>query len=179
MPRPVMTSPHKNSLTDRCDKVSVVCAATLMSKSAWPKTVQRLWRGGLGVLKFPGGQTRCKGGEHHTSGFFYIDAGVAMDAIMNTLKKGASTLGCQVSAWMPSFIIEPAQQWWQLRSDVYCLISRKAVAQRMQGCQQNQIDPARGHASRRRRMTSSTQASVSDTATRRSCRAGMTISLII
>ena len=112
-----------------------------MSKSAWPKTVQRLWRSGLGVLKFPGGQTRCKCGEYHASGFFYIDAGVAMDAIMNTLKKGASTLGCQVSAWMPSFIIEPAQQWWQLRSDVYCFISRKAVAQRMQGCQQNQIDP--------------------------------------
>ena len=62
------------------------CAATLMAKSAWPKIVQRLWRGGLGVLKFARRQTRCKCGEHHASGFFYIDAGVAMDTIMNTLQ---------------------------------------------------------------------------------------------
>src|ERR1035437_11188438 len=140
MPRPVMTSPHKNSLTD-CGRGSVDCAATLMAKSAWPKIVQRLWCGGLCVLKFARRQTRRKCGEHHASRFFYIDAGVAMDAIVNTLKEGASALRSQMSVWVPPFIIEPAQQWRQLCSNVDSLISRKAVTQRMQGCQQNQINP--------------------------------------
>jgi hypothetical protein len=112
-----------------------------MAKSAWPKIVQRLWRGGLGVLKFPRRQTRGKLGKHHASGFFYIDAGVAMDTIMDTLKKCAPTLGREVSAWMPSLIIKPTQQWRQLRSNVHSLVSRKAVTQRMQCCQQDQIHP--------------------------------------
>ena len=42
---------------------------------------------------------------------------------------------------MPSLVIEPTQQWRQLRSDIDSLISRKAVTQPMQCCQQNQIDP--------------------------------------
>jgi len=103
--------------------------------------VQRLWRGGLGVLKFPGRQARGEHSEHSARRIFYIDAWVAVDSIMNAFKEGASTISCRVSAWMPSFIIEPAQQWRQLRSDIDSLIPRKAVTQRMQGCQQNQINP--------------------------------------
>ena len=103
--------------------------------------VQRLWRGGLGALEFARRQTCCECGEHRASGFFDVDGGGAMKAIMNTLKERASTFRCGVSARMPPFIIEPAQQWRQLRSDIYSLASREAVTQCMQGCQQNQINP--------------------------------------
>ena len=141
MPRPVMTSPHRNNLTDRRSGVSVGCAATLIAKSAWPKIMQRLRRSGLGVLKFRGRQAGSERCEYRTRGFFRVDSWVAVDAIMNAFKEGASTLRRQMSAWMPSFIVEPTQQWRQLRSNVYGLILRKAVTQRMKRCQQNQIDP--------------------------------------
>jgi hypothetical protein len=55
-----------------------------MAKSAWPKIVQWLRRGSLGVFEFASRQTCRECGEHHPSGFFYIDAGVAMNAVMNT-----------------------------------------------------------------------------------------------
>ena len=112
-----------------------------MAVSAGPKIVQRLRRCGLGVLKFPGRQARGERREHHAGCFLYVDAGVAVDSVKNAFKEGASALRRQVSPWMPSFIIESAQQRRQLRSNVYSLILRKAVAQRMQRCQQNQIDP--------------------------------------
>jgi len=103
--------------------------------------MQRLRRRGLGVLKLPGRQARGERSEHYARRLFYIDAGVTVDSIMNAFKEGASILRGKVSAWMPSFIIEPAQQWRQLRSNVYGLILRKAVTQCVQCCQQNQIDP--------------------------------------
>ena len=136
-----LTSPHRNSRTDRRGRRSANCVAPPIAKSARPKTVQRLRRSGLGVLKFCRGQTRCKCGKHRASGFLYIDGGVAMHAIMNTLQKGASIIGHQVRVWMPSLVVETAQQRWQLRSDVYGLIPREAVAQRVQCRQQNQIGP--------------------------------------
>src|SRR5512140_2457947 len=133
-----MTSPHRNSLTDRGGRVD--CAATLMARSAWPEIMQRLRRRGLGVLEFRRRQARCKRGEHRAGGIFDIDAGVAMDAIMNALKEGAAALRCQMGIRMPAFIVQPAQQYRQLRADIYGLVSRKNVAQRMHGCQQDQID---------------------------------------
>src|SRR5512147_2597430 len=103
MPRPVMTSPQRNSLTDRAGRGSVDDrAVTLMARSAWPKIVKRLRRGGLGVLKFASRQTCRECGEHRASGILDIDGEVAMDAIVNPIKEGASAVCCQVGAWMPS-----------------------------------------------------------------------------
>ena len=57
MPRPVITSPHKKIRTVCCFDSWVednFAAGTLMGstlRSAWPKVVQRLWRGGFVVLE--------------------------------------------------------------------------------------------------------------------------------
>jgi hypothetical protein len=82
-----------------------------MAESTWPKTVQRLRRSGLGVFKFRDRQACGERSEYCARRLFYVDAGVAMNSIMNAFKEGASTPRCKVSAWMPSFIIEPTQQW--------------------------------------------------------------------
>ena len=62
-----------------------------------------------------------------------------MHAVMNTREKGVSVLA-PASAGMPTFIIETAQKGRQVRSNMDCLVSPEAIPQRVQCCEQRQID---------------------------------------
>jgi hypothetical protein len=58
---------------------------------------------------------------------------------MNTREKGLSRLSQPASAGMPTLIIETAQKGRQVRSNMDCLVSPKAIPQRVQCCEQRQI----------------------------------------
>jgi hypothetical protein len=73
--------------------------------------MQRLRRRGLGVLEFPGRQARGERREHRAGGLLHVDSGVTVDPVKIALKKCASALCRELRAWMPSIIIESAQQW--------------------------------------------------------------------
>src|SRR5271157_3584438 len=139
MPRPVMTSPQRKifiaaALFAKADR-EMGCS----SLSRWPKGAKRFGRSGDHILDLARRQTGCKQSENGGGDDFRIDAGIMVHGLVNACAKRIEALRRAMVAGAPAFIVEPAQQWGQLRAKIHDLVARQRVAQSVQRADQRGI----------------------------------------
>ena len=89
----------------------------------------------FGIFQLGGRNTPCKQRQDRADNVLRIDGHIMSECITDAFKKGISARQL-VGVRMPAFVVEAAQQQWQLGAEVDRLVTVEAIPQGVQGCEQ-------------------------------------------
>jgi hypothetical protein len=107
----------------------------------WPQPMQ--WRGAgrSNVLQLRSGNSLCQHLKDGPANMLSVNARITVQPLMNAIQEDVSFVqGHRTFFWMPSFVIEPAQQRGKFGPEIDRLVHREAIAQCMESCEKSQID---------------------------------------